>query len=255
VPPGTIGDGLPDDDTPGSGPARGGVARRQAAREVERSAIDESLGGRIKGGSQLDTPPDGDPDQQDEESPPAPAPQQPPRPTLSYNAHHIDSTFKQHIGTVAGKRTRCCAAGREIFEFLVADYKPEYYYYECVVLLKKLLLSGLLVFMDRGSMMQATMATFISLIFFTVQVRWMPYVEPNDNILSALAEAQVFVTLVLSIVLRSVDWKTESFQGYDTLLVTVNMAAAPFAFIVEHVAPLLGSAFSCVISCARRATA
>ena len=217
--------------------------------------IDESLGGRIKGGSQLGAPPDADPGQQDEESPPAPVPRQPPRPTLSYNAQRIDSTFKQHIGTVAEKRARCCAADRETFEFLVADYKPEYYYYECVVLVKKLLLSGLLVFMDRGSMMQATMATFISLVFFTVQVRWMPYVEPNNNILSALAEAQVFVTLVLSIVLRSDDWKTESFQGYDTLLVTVNMAAAPLAFIVEHLAPLLGSAFSCAISCARRATA
>ena len=31
-------------------------------------------------------------------------------------------------------------------DFLRADYKPDYYYYECVTLLEKLLMTGLLIF-------------------------------------------------------------------------------------------------------------
>ena len=93
--------------------------------------------------------------------------------------------------------------------FLIEDYHPRYYYFEvidlvsswwstslCSILLsaartlcsmpactltrrylqvKKLLLTGLLLFMDRGSVSQVFFGAIFSLIFFTLHLRTFPY--------------------------------------------------------------------------------
>ena len=46
-------------------------------------------------------------------------------------------------------------AAESSFHFLRVDYKSKYYYYECVILLEKMLLTGLLAFVDQGSTTQA----------------------------------------------------------------------------------------------------
>eukprot|EP01051_Picozoa_sp_SAG22_P012861 SAG22_NODE_1377_length_4550_cov_2.979555_2_plen_997_part_00 len=62
--------------------------------------------------------------------------------------------------------------GRKKFEFLVKDYKPEYYYWECVEMLRKLLLTGIIIFIDPGSTAQVFVACNISFFFFSLQMAW-----------------------------------------------------------------------------------
>ena len=48
------------------------------------------------------------------------------------------------------------------FEFLVRDYKPEYYYWEVVEMIRKLLLTGMIIFVDAGSTAQVFVACVVS---------------------------------------------------------------------------------------------
>ena len=74
---------------------------------------------------------------------------------------------------------------------------------ETVVLAEKLALSGLLVFVEQGSIFQCFAGSCVAFAFFAIHVVTWPYIEKADNILKAVAEAQLFLTLLLSIVLRT----------------------------------------------------
>lgn len=52
--------------------------------------------------------------------------------------------------------------GDDPFGFLCSDCKPEYYYYEIVTYMRKLLLGGLTIFLGRGSLAQASRVCFHS---------------------------------------------------------------------------------------------
>merc|ERR1712166_806127 len=61
--------------------------------------------------------------------------------------------------------------------FVRKDYKGVYYYFECLVLLEKLLLTGLLVFAGRGTIFQCVGACFVANVFLFLHARTWPYEE------------------------------------------------------------------------------
>lgn len=103
----------------------------------------------------------------------------------------------------AGSRQETDERGSSSFDFLKKDYKPEFYFFEAVNLMEKLIISGLLVFVDQGSIFQCFAGSCIAFAFFAIQVTTWPYTEKADNLLKAVAEGQLFLTLLLSIVLRT----------------------------------------------------
>eukprot|EP01052_Picozoa_sp_SAG31_P000855 SAG31_NODE_26_length_32985_cov_39.054096_20_plen_1883_part_00 len=56
------------------------------------------------------------------------------------------------------------------FDFLKKEYREQCYYFETVVLVEKLLLSGLLVFVDQGSVFQCFAGSCVAFVFCGVQV-------------------------------------------------------------------------------------
>ena len=72
-----------------------------------------------------------------------------------------------------------------------------------MVLSEKLILTGLLIFVDQGSVFQAFIGGCVSFSFFAIQVKCQPFKEDIDNLLKAVAEAQLFITLFISVVLRT----------------------------------------------------
>ena len=131
-------------------------------------------------------------------------------------------------------RNRTNVAGNDggsEYDFLRQDYSPRYYYFECISLIEKLLLTGLLIFVDQASVLQAFCGLCIAFVFFAVQCRAMPYADANDNSLKVIAEAQLFVTLAISVVLRT-DLRGEVLEAEDYgLILTVCFFAAPMAFV------------------------
>lgn len=126
------------------------------------------------------------------------------------------------------------------FEFLVKDYQPKYYYFECVFLVEKLILTGLLIFVPPGTIAQAYVATLTAFVFCVIQTKYMPYDALKDNLLKQLCEVQLLMTLLISIILRT-DLEDDliSEYGYDVILVAVNSLMVPAFITIAAVGGLI----------------
>eukprot|EP01048_Picozoa_sp_COSAG05_P010327 COSAG05_NODE_900_length_6670_cov_2.425963_2_plen_1627_part_00 len=125
------------------------------------------------------------------------------------------------------------STGPSSMEFLRRDFKADCYYYECIALFEKLLLIGLLIFISQGSSFQAFVGGIIAFVFFAIQARMWPYVHREDNVLKALSQATMFVTLFVSVILRTdLDERNDavSRDDYGTLLIFA-IASTPLVWI------------------------
>ena len=82
------------------------------------------------------------------------------------------------------------------------DYRPEAWWFEPADMLRKLALSGLLQFVQRGTAAQVLVGCCISFASFGVHVRLLPYRESEANVLKVCAEAVLFLTFLISFILR-----------------------------------------------------
>eukprot|EP01043_Picozoa_sp_COSAG02_P051791 COSAG02_NODE_5495_length_4282_cov_2.570165_6_plen_70_part_00 len=69
-------------------------------------------------------------------------------------------------------------------------------------MLRKLLFCGCLQFIALGSAEQILVGCALAFAFFGIQQRFQPYRDPEDNTLKSLAEAQTFLTFLVSLILR-----------------------------------------------------
>ena len=88
------------------------------------------------------------------------------------------------------------------YAFCLDDYRPEAWWFEPVDMLRKLALSGLLQFVQRGTASQVLVGCCISFASFGVHVRLLPYREAEANLLKVCAEAVLFLTFLISFILR-----------------------------------------------------
>jgi hypothetical protein len=132
-----------------------------------------------------------------------------------------------------------------MFKFLVGDYKPKYWFWEVVELFRKLLLSGILSLVGRGSIAQAVLGTAISFAFFALHLTLLPYKSPTLNVIKAASEIQMFAVLQLSIVLQShnvgFDSEVVSVDDYGVMQTVATVLIAPLAIylIARNVKGLL----------------
>jgi hypothetical protein len=71
-----------------------------------------------------------------------------------------------------------------------------------VDLLRKLALSGLLQFVNRGTAAQCFCGSVVAFASFGLQQWLRPYREAESNILKALVDTQLFLTFLISFILR-----------------------------------------------------
>jgi len=88
------------------------------------------------------------------------------------------------------------------YAFCLDDYRPEAWWFEPADMLRKLALSGLLQFVERGTAAQVLVGCCISFTSFGVHVRLLPYREAEANVLKVCAEAVLFLTFLISFILR-----------------------------------------------------
>lgn len=88
------------------------------------------------------------------------------------------------------------AINQKKFGFLFADYVTMYFMWEILDLMRKLLLSGLMIFFNRGSVGQLLAGMVVALTFLEAQLRLMPYNDLLANIVQIVAFNAIFLNLL-----------------------------------------------------------
>ena len=96
------------------------------------------------------------------------------------------------------------------FGFCVDDYRPGCYWFEPVDMLRKLALSGLLQFVEPGTAAQVFFGCVLAFCSFGMQLWLQPYREAEANRLKMLVDTQIFLTFLLSFILRVLPSDTEN---------------------------------------------
>ena len=68
--------------------------------------------------------------------------------------------------------------------FLYREYEPQFFWWELIEMLRRLVLVGLMV-LAQGSMLQLVMGTLLSAVFLLFQVQTSPYIEMADDFLAS----------------------------------------------------------------------
>lgn len=124
------------------------------------------------------------------------------------------------------------------FGSLVSAYNPGFFYFECIDMLRKLVLVGMLTIVPAGSTLQVSTGLTFSFAFFAAHIRTLPFRFSEDNWLKATTECHLFVILVLVLTLKSQPrGETLGTSDYDMLatvsfIVLVPVAAA-FCVVVK----------------------
>ena len=87
-------------------------------------------------------------------------------------------------------------------KFLYDPYAPEYWWTEVMECLRKLLLTGFVVFMYSGSAAQIIFGLTISIFFGVLYCYIQPYLMPSNNTFAAYVNFVLAFTLMLSFALR-----------------------------------------------------
>ena len=153
------------------------------------------------------------------------------------------------------KKQKWWQGGSEKFSFLTRDYKAQYYYFECVELVRKCTLAGVIIFVRPGSIEQAFAAGTASFFFFAIYARAMPFRLQFDNVLKLCAEVQTFMTLFISIILRTAATQggvLEFDHEYGIMLVLVNLIITPVPLLFGILVPLGCNTIIYAMLCCRR---
>jgi len=81
------------------------------------------------------------------------------------------------------------------FGTLYLQYEPAYWYWEVIVIFKKMLLTGAMTIIAAGSSAQLVIALMIVSINLLVILKLAPFVDDADDYLSFLTSCQMFLTL------------------------------------------------------------
>eukprot|EP00949_MAST-11_sp_MAST-11-sp1_P004025 g4025.t1 len=91
------------------------------------------------------------------------------------------------------------------------DYEPKYYYWDCIEMLKKACLTGLLVVIRPGSSTQVLAAVLISLLYLVIVMETKPFVDSTSDRLAAAVTFQMLLTLLTGYALKTQTMEEDDF--------------------------------------------
>eukprot|EP01045_Picozoa_sp_COSAG04_P031660 COSAG04_NODE_5935_length_1451_cov_1.517751_2_plen_244_part_01 len=141
-----------------------------------------------------------------------------------------DDVLTMHANAAAFNRTKAYAR----YAFCIQDYRAECFWFEPADMLRKLALSGLLQFVERGTAAQVLLGCCLSFASFGVQIRLLPFREPVANVLKSCAECVLFLTFLVSFIIRVLP-RVEVYEplqaaDYGWILVSTLVAFLVLAF-------------------------
>eukprot|EP01050_Picozoa_sp_SAG11_P011902 SAG11_NODE_1293_length_5284_cov_2.541562_2_plen_239_part_00 len=119
------------------------------------------------------------------------------------------------------------------YDFVLGDYKTTHWYWEVVEMMRKLLLSGLIGILQRGTVAQSVLATVIAFYFFSIAYKEQPFRSSGLNKVKVFSECQLCCILLVCTTLQAnraePDFATEKINadGYGNILTGLTIAILP----------------------------
>ena len=86
---------------------------------------------------------------------------------------------------------------------LFQQYEPSFWYWECIEMIRKLMLTGGLVLAADGSSAQFLIAQIISLLYLVLVIRKLPYENDMDDVLQTIASVSILFTLMAGFAMKA----------------------------------------------------
>ena len=118
--------------------------------------------------------------------------------------------------------------------FLYENYQPKFWWFEVFETLRKLSLTGFLVFLAPGTGLQICIAMMITMFSLHVYVSLKPYQDPYSNKLAQVAQWQLLLTTICALAIKlKMDGLQDhqSFDGFLTCLQFIPVLLVTFYFI------------------------
>jgi hypothetical protein len=140
-----------------------------------------------------------------------------------------------HRKGIAAQSGRARAALKDVkmLKFFYIDYKTEYFYWDVLECMRKLLLTGIAVLFVPGSMIQAAGSVAVIGIYTVAIASLKPYEKARDNSLAILLYAMQGTTMFAGLLLKMKDGY-ESSGKYDDGFSTESMVAVGSDFHGRH---------------------
>ena len=130
---------------------------------------------------------------------------------------------------------------RDIFAPVVGTYRPECWYWEAIEMFRRVALTGLVIFFERGSMYQLAMGLQLSAFFLGAALHFRPFQSRFNNNFKLVTDLAVMCTFAFAIITSDrVDKAKEPFFVTDeaimeTLFMIVNVGM-PVAVVATEIA-------------------
>ena len=116
--------------------------------------------------------------------------------------------------------------------FLFAAYEPQCWWFEVVETLRRLLLTGGLLFLNPGTGSQIIASMIMCLGAMRIYAGYKPFIENSNDVLAETAQWQLFFTMLAALAIRvNVDGESlQDKQAFDILLCLIQIAAVGVGF-------------------------
>lgn len=95
--------------------------------------------------------------------------------------------------------------------------RPQFYYWDCLEMLRKATLTGVLMFFSKGSLSQLVLTMVVCVGFLCAATWWQPYASRTANLFKVGSEVSLLVTLML-VVLLKIDLSKEDIPGGENFV-------------------------------------
>jgi hypothetical protein len=132
------------------------------------------------------------------------------------------------VDTATAMTLRANNPNLQAIKFLWNDYLPQYYFFEVVETLRRMMLTGIPVIIQGSDQLgwRRVLALFTSVVFLVLYRETSPYQWTETNALSNVCQLQIFLTLFICFLLSLEEFGSSSidgFQFYGKLLLLLNV--------------------------------
>jgi hypothetical protein len=151
---------------------------------------------------------------------------------------NLDRKKSAHLALLERAKNEDENPSLKSMSFLYENYQPKYWWFEVFETLRKLSLTGFLVFLAPGTGLQIVIAIMITIFSLVVYVSLKPFQDPYANKLAIVAQCQLLVTIFCALAIKvKMDGLQDhqSFDGFLTCLQVIPVSIVTFYFVGKKI--------------------